>query len=127
MMQMLSFSEMPYDTPRNGTLLTMWIFLSPGKLNLKLTIIPRDILEEDRKGFQSEEDHCGVGQWGPHGRDATLDELCLKRDSLWPTSAGKGRIFAVGAWKNLETCTSHGVYVDKNLPSSLDSGQTQYK
>lgn len=67
---MLSLSEMPSDTPRNDAALTMWIFLSPVRLNLKLTVIPRDILEEDRRRFQSE--GCAVGQWGPHGRDTTL-------------------------------------------------------
>lgn len=48
---MLFFLEMFYDIFRNDVLFIMWIFFSLGKFNLKLIIILRDILEEDRKGF----------------------------------------------------------------------------
>lgn len=107
MIQMLSLLEMPYETPRNDVLLTTWIFFSPVKVDIKVTNIPRDNLGEESpflgQGFLREwkkmaeivqSEGCGVSQWDPHRNAAAAGELCLKRDSGWPTSAGRGKLAA---------------------------------
>lgn len=117
MTEMLSLLEMSYETPRNDALLSTWIFFSPVKLDINLTNIPRDNLGEESpllgQGFLREwkktaeivqSEGCGVSRWDPHRSAATAaGELCLKRDSGWPTSAGRGKLAAGSLEKPRET------------------------
>lgn len=107
MIQMLPLLEMPNETPRNDVLLTTWIFFSPVKLNIKLTVIPKDNLGKEspflEQGFLRESkktaeivqsEGCGVSRWDPHRSASAAGWLCLKRNTAWPTSAGRGKLAA---------------------------------